>query len=105
FFKSPETFDEQVISTKWNSDVAQAIVLFKNTLSSIGDFTVENIKHELHAVAESNGIKFGKVMQPFRVVVTGVGTGPDLMHIIEILGKEETLKRIEDALATLHVSV
>jgi glutamyl-tRNA synthetase len=105
FFNAPERYDEQVIASKWNADVATAIGLFKDTLSKISDFTSETIKHELHTIAESNGIKFGKVMQPFRVVITGVGTGPDLMHIIEILGKEESVKRIDTALVSLEQKV
>jgi len=47
------------------------------------------------------GIKPGKVLQILRVVLTGRGAGPDLMTIIELLGKEESVGRITKALTIL----
>ncbi len=44
---------------------------------------------------------FGKVMNPFRVAIVGAAKGPHMYNIIEILGKEETLKRLDKAIKTL----
>jgi glutamyl-tRNA synthetase len=56
-------------------------------------------------VLDKNGVKMGKVLQALRLAITGVGAGPDLMHIIELLGKEEVSKRLNDALAKLDHKV
>ncbi len=47
----------------------------------------------------------GKVLQALRLAITGVGAGPDLMQIIELLGKEETVKRIKSALTILSSKI
>jgi glutamyl-tRNA synthetase len=52
-------------------------------------------------VLEQEGMGMGKVMQSLRVSITGEGNGPDLMDIIEILGKKEITERIELALRSL----
>ena len=46
-------------------------------------------------------IGIGKVMQPLRLSVVGALKGPHLFDIIEIIGKEETIRRIEKAIASL----
>jgi glutamyl-tRNA synthetase len=48
-----------------------------------------------------NEIGMGKVMQPFRLSLVGTLKGPHLFDIIEVIGKEETIKRLEKAIASL----
>ena len=47
------------------------------------------------------GHGFGKVMQPMRLSLVGASQGPDIFDIAEMLGKEETIKRIQYAMQTL----
>lgn len=47
------------------------------------------------------GLGFGKVMNPFRVAIIGAAKGPHMFDVIEIIGKEETIRRMEKALSTL----
>ncbi|MDB5256702.1 MAG: glutamyl-tRNA synthetase, partial [Chitinophagaceae bacterium] len=49
-------------------------------------------------------VKMGKVMQALRVALTGNGAGPDLMEIISILGKDEAVGRLQQAVSVLQVS-
>lgn len=44
---------------------------------------------------------FGKIMNPFRVAIVGAAKGPHMFDVIEIIGKEETIRRMEKALLTL----
>ena len=48
-----------------------------------------------------NEIGMGKIMQPFRLSLVGALKGPHLFDIVEIIGKEETIKRIQKAVTTL----
>ena len=106
FFESPTKFDEKVSTTKWNEDAVTIITAYKNALSNYeGAFTAEQVKHVLHEVLEKADIKIGKIMQALRLALTGVGAGPDLMQLIEIIGKEEAIKRMEFALLTLSEKV
>ena len=48
-----------------------------------------------------NEIGMGKIMQPFRLSLVGTLKGPHLFDIVEVIGKEETVLRIEKAIASL----
>ncbi|MBX0291914.1 glutamate--tRNA ligase [Hymenobacter sp. HSC-4F20] len=101
FFARPTAYDEQVISKKWNAQVAGALLEFARQLPGAPDATPDGIKALLTQVLEAQGIKIGQVLQALRVAVTGAGAGPDLMHIMSILGPQETAARIEQAVAQL----
>jgi len=72
-----------------------------SVLSSIEDFTSTNIETIVKDWMTKNEIGMGKVMQPFRLSLVGALKGPHLFDIVELIGKEETIKRLEKAIATL----
>jgi glutamyl-tRNA synthetase len=101
FFQRPSAYDEQVISKKWNAQVAGALAEFARQLPTAPDTTPDGIKALLTQVVEGQGLKLGQVLQALRVAVTGAAAGPDLMAIMSILGTQETAERIEAAVAAL----
>ncbi|GAB2543800.1 glutamate--tRNA ligase [Rufibacter soli] len=101
FFEAPTQYNEQVAAKKWSAAGAGAFEQFKNELATLPDFNAETVKALLLQVLERNGLKIGQVMQALRIALTGVEAGPDLMAIIEIIGREETELRIEAALSKL----
>ena len=64
------------------------------------EWNPEAIKAVVERAGESRGVKLGKVQAPVRVAVTGRSVGPPLFESIELLGRDETLRRIRHALAT-----
>ena len=70
-------------------------------LEKIEDFTSANIETLLKEWMSANEIGMGKVMQPLRLSLVGALKGPHLFDIIEMIGKAETVKRIEKAIASL----
>lgn len=102
-FRKPEHFDEAVVSKKWNDDVVKVLTSFSDQLETLKDEGAETFKTTLEDVTKTLGIGSGKIMQALRVAVTGAGGGPDLMIIMEILGKNEVSERIRFALKTLKV--
>lgn len=99
---APDTFDRQVADKKWNQDAIAVLEAFKIQLQETkAPLSAETAKSMLAESAAAKDIKLGKVMQAVRLAVTGVGAGPDLMQIFEILGREELIKRIDFALNTL----
>lgn len=102
-FIAPTEYDNQVVQKRWNDEVAAVIGDFKEALQALDPYTADNIKELFHEVLEKAGMKLGQVMQSLRVVITGQGAGPDLMAILEIIGKEEATKRIETALSTISI--
>ena len=101
FFTAPTGYDEKTIAEKWTPEARSLISQFKEALPAVVDFNHDAIKATLMEVLDKNGVKIGKVMQALRLCITGGGIGPDLMHTMEILGKAETLARLETALQQL----
>ena len=100
-FSAPEKYDEEVAGKKWDTTARSAMPVIIQSLSELDNFTAQPVHDAVFQGLESVGIKPGKVMQALRLAVTGEGKGPDLMLMMEILGKEETLRRIQKAVAVL----
>ena len=104
FFFSPTTFDQQVVSKKWNSDAIKTFSTFVEEIRSSSSLTAESAKTSLEKVTSSLGIKTGQILQALRMALTGGASGPDLMLTMEIIGVEETVSRLKYALATLKIA-
>jgi glutamyl-tRNA synthetase len=74
----------------------------KNSLVSIPDFTVPAIEKAFRTIIEKHGIKLGNLAQPVRVAVTGKTESPGIFEVLEIVGKEKTLRRLEKAIKTIE---
>lgn len=73
----------------------------KNVLALVRDteFTAENLEHVIHDYVETSGVKFKLVGTPLRSALIGLAGGPSIHLIMFALGKAETIKRLERALA------
>lgn len=100
-FSAPEKYDEDVAAKKWDELARNAMPVITGVLSGLENFTAQAIHDAIFGALEGAGIKPGKVMQALRLAVTGEGKGPDLMLIMEILRKEETVRRIQRAVEVL----
>ncbi len=98
FSEFPVTYDEAVLSSKWNAETKQALELILGALPTCEHWHAEDIKACIQLCLEQAGIKMGKVMQLFRVAMSGKGAGPDLMISLELWGKEQVLARLNKAL-------
>ena len=101
FFQSPSSYDEKVIRKVWKDDVASLLRDLSSSLASVEPFTAGEIEPVLKNLTESREIGFGKLMNPLRLSLVGSNIGPGLMDIMEVLGKEEVLQRINRALQTI----
>lgn len=104
-FVTPTTYDEKTARKKWTGEAAQLIDAYKADLKQLDNWIADDIKTTLEALLTSRGVGLGKVMPAVRLAVTGQGKGPDLMEIMEIIGKEETIKRLDNALINLSQKV
>lgn len=104
FFRKPTSYDEKVVKKKWNDQVADALGAFANQLTNTDVNSPEAYKALLLSVLEEKGMKIGQVMQSLRVVITGEPMGPDLMSVLEILGKEEVISRLEAGVQNIVVN-
>ncbi|MEM5565662.1 glutamate--tRNA ligase [Psychroserpens sp. AS72] len=95
FFTSPQEFDEKASKKAIKEDTADVLTKVKELVNSVEDFTVENLQTTVKGWITSNEIGFGKVMMPLRLALVGALQGPDVFDIIYMIGKAETLKRID----------
>jgi glutamyl-tRNA synthetase len=100
FFVAPTTYDEKA-SKNWKEETPELMQRVSEVLNSMDDFTSANIETILKNWMTENEIGMGKVMQPLRLSLVGALKGPHLFDIIEMIGKEESIKRIEKAITTL----
>ena len=68
--------------------------------AGLENFEATNLETTLKTTAAGLGVKVGVLVHPTRLAVTGSNAGPSLYHLLEILGKEKVLARIDRALAT-----
>jgi glutamyl-tRNA synthetase len=100
FFVAPTAYDEKA-AKNWKEDTPDLMQQLISVLENIGDFTSVNIETIVKDWMTKNEIGMGKVMQPFRLSLVGALKGPHLFDIIEMIGKAETVSRIEKAITNL----
>lgn len=96
FFQAPIVYDEKSVKKSWNSE---AILLMNNLSLKLEheEFEYLILKEFIHDFAENIGVGMGKVMMPLRLALVGELKGPDVPYIMRILGKEECIFRIKNA--------
>ncbi|MBT6814850.1 MAG: glutamate--tRNA ligase [Flavobacteriales bacterium] len=102
YFSAPTSYDEKTIRKKWKEDTPKYMTELKYRIEEISDFNSENIEKEFKSYLEENELGMGKLLPAFRVSLTGLGMGPSLFDIASLLGKEETIKRMETALEKIN---
>ena len=100
FFVAPTSYDEKA-AKNWNEETPNLMRQLISVLENIGDFTSVNIETIVKDWMTKNEIGMGKVMQPFRLSLVGALKGPHLFDIVELIGKDETIKRLEKAITSL----
>ena len=100
-FEAPETYDEKTIRKKWKEKTPGIIRDLIVVLQGIEDFNAESIENEFKAFLEKKELGFGAVFPNFRVLVTGLGMGPSMFAISELIGKDEVISRLETGLKKL----
>lgn len=104
FFEDPVEYDEKIVSKRWNDDTITFINAFREKLQQEDNIDEESLHKLLNEVAAETGIGLGKVMQAMRLVITGVGGGPDLTGVMKIIEKDAVIRRIDNAMNALKVS-
>ncbi|WP_027394504.1 glutamate--tRNA ligase [Aquimarina latercula] len=94
-FIAPSEYDEKATKKAWKQETPDLMHELTRIISDIHDFNAENISNTVKSWIKSKEIGFGKIMMPLRIALVGSLQGPDIFKIIEIIGKDETIKRIE----------
>jgi len=100
FFEAPSSYDEKA-SKNWKEETPALMQNLIAVLDGIQDFTTSTIETVVKEWMAANEIGMGKIMQLFRLSLVGTLKGPHLFDIAELVGKQETIQRIQKAIATL----
>ena len=106
FLAEMPAFDNELYThKKMKTDPAvakQALTFIKPVLEGIGDWTEANIHDVVMAAVAESGMKNGQVLWPLRIAISGLASTPGgAFEIAYLLGKDETLRRLNDSLAKL----
>ena len=102
-FLAPKNYDENYVEKYWRDDTPAHIAELSALLAGVGDFTAEKSEKIVKEWIAEKGYNTGRIMNAFRLCMVGEAKGPSLFEIAELIGKEETLKRIDFALEKLQI--
>lgn len=103
FFTPPAEYDEQFVKKRWKDDTADILGQLAHKLEQATSFEAGTLQLILQQFMEETTTGAGKLMPGLRLALVGSGTGPEISQIMELLGKEETLRRIRKALEVIRI--
>jgi glutamyl-tRNA synthetase len=105
YFRDEITYDADAEAKQWKDRPATAelLVAVREALAALPTWDVAAMEEALRALAERLGFgeKAGKIFQPLRVALTGLGVSPGIFDVLLMLGRERSLARIDAAVARL----
>jgi len=96
--KLPLPFTEKAANIM-TGDALEILGKLEGRLASLSEWTETSIEDTIRVFSEEEDLKFGKVAQPLRSALTGTTKSPGIFEVLLVLGKEETLLRLKEALA------
>ena len=101
FFATPTELDEKAVKKAWKEESPELMTELISVIQNITEVTVESLQKDIKGWITSKEIGFGKVMMPLRLALVGALQGPDVFQIMYMIGKEETIRRLENIVNTL----
>ena len=101
FFVAPTAYEEKQARKYWKGDNPRILRELREVLAAIDDFSLEHTEQVVHGWIEQQGYGVGQVMNTLRLALVGAGKGPGMYDVTSFIGKEETLRRIDNLLANL----
>ncbi len=102
FFQAPLQYDQQMVKKVWKNHTAEIIGALSVQLLEVTDFSSTVLEEKIKSFAERQHMGTGQIMAPLRLLLVGSGTGPHLFDLMELLGKDETVRRIQKGLHEIH---
>ena len=98
FFATPEITELAAIKDKWNDQKQEFFTKWIAALGTHENWTQQELEASFNELATQQGLKKGDLMLPLRIMLVGGKYGPGVFVIAELIGKEETIKRIKRVL-------
>lgn len=99
FFRRPESYEPKAAAKHLGADARPALAALRSALAELTPWEARTLHDSLTQIAEARGVGLGKIAQPLRVALAGTGVSPPIDQTLAILGREESLARLDRAIA------
>lgn len=103
YVQAPAVYDAELIASKWKPEASPFLAGLLPSLEAHADWTEPSLEALVKEAIAQAGLGLGKVMPAMRIALTNTTQGPELFRIFELLGKDETLRRLRHALSAVAV--
>lgn len=100
YFRDEFEYNPEGVAKHFVPENKPRLEAVRAAFAGVEPFDAATLETTLKATAANLGVKVGALVHPTRLAVTGSNAGPSLYHLLEILGKEKVLTRIDRALST-----
>lgn len=99
YFSDDVKLDPAVVEKEFTAEAKGRLQKLRDGFAGLTEFTAANLEATLKKIAAELGIKAGPLVHPTRMACTGATAGPSLYHLLEVLGKDRVLQRLDKVLA------
>jgi len=103
FFRKPESYDEKIVRKRWKPETYEHLKMLIKEFEKLENPSREDFETTLRSVAEKLGVGAGKLIHPVRLALSGVGKGPGIFDLLSIIGKDESVARIKEAIEKIKL--
>jgi glutamyl-tRNA synthetase len=101
FFVAPESYDAEVVRKRWNADSQGQMRELREQVAGVQQFTAEVLEKSVKEWIAAKGYNTGSILNLFRLLLVGASRGPHLFEIAALIGREETLRRLDEGISRL----
>ncbi|MFN3481031.1 MAG: glutamate--tRNA ligase, partial [Thermodesulfovibrionales bacterium] len=91
-------YEEKARQKFLNPSTFDYLVMIRDSLKGITEFTAQEIEKVFREIIEKHNLKLGQIAQPVRVAMTGGTESPGIFEVLEVMGKEKAIKRLDRAI-------
>lgn len=104
FFEAPTEYDPQALKKRWKEGTGAHLKVIDDMLMSFQPFDRQKAQDTVMQYIQDNGLNMGQILNSVRIALVGTARGPELFTMIELMGTEETHRRIQRAIKTVSDS-
>jgi glutamyl-tRNA synthetase len=98
YFAEVDSYDPQAAKEQFVPENNPRLIKLRDAFAQLSTFAAPELESTLKKVAADLGVKAGVLVHPVRLAVTGKTSGPSLYHLLEIIGREKVLQRLDRVL-------
>ncbi len=102
FFQAPTDYDPAVIKKRWKEGTSTHLKEIVKIIEKT-PFEKQTLHDAVMEYIQSNELNMGQIMNCFRLTLVGAAKGPDLFELIMLIGKDETLARLQKGIGTINM--